>query len=126
MKLRLNRISQSEHGTFGVLSCDELPLCVTLERPWADNKPKISRILPGTYHCIPHTGSHFKDVWELQGVPNRSAILIHGGNVIADTEGCILVGQNYYMRGIFKSQVTLDYLRGKLGKYFDLEVKDSF
>jgi len=64
----------------------------TLEPPFLDNKKNESCIPTGTYGLVPHTSDHLGKCLLVQDVPNRTDILIHGGNVIADTTGCILVG----------------------------------
>lgn len=65
---------------------------MTCENPWFNNKPNISCIPPGRYDCVPHNGTKYHNVWILKGVPDRTGILIHQGNTIEDTAGCILVG----------------------------------
>ena len=64
----------------------------TLERPWIFNERKVSCIPTGQYlvkrHVSPKCGQSFK----IQDVKGRSDILIHSGNVVNDTLGCILVG----------------------------------
>jgi hypothetical protein len=64
----------------------------TLERPENDNKP-MSCIPEGIYIGIRFFSPHFKyDVFELNNVRQRTSILIHRGNTIEDSEGCILLG----------------------------------
>lgn len=65
----------------------------TLEDPWADNARGRSCIPEGRYKLARDT---FKDRYpnfRLVDVPGRTAIEIHRGNTVNDTEGCILVGQ---------------------------------
>jgi hypothetical protein len=123
IRLTLRRITFNTGGpTYGVLMMHDIPLCVTLERPWLDNKPKISCIPPGLYKCVPHSGEKFKDVWMLEDVPGRTAILIHAGNTTKDTEGCILVGRAFFAGGITSSMPVLDELRKTLPENFTLEI----
>jgi hypothetical protein len=126
--LKLQRVAQSDKGTFGVLVWDNVPLCVTLEDPWNNNFPNVSCIPAKTYEVKPWNGNKYKNVWEVTKVPGRSAILIHQGNSIKDTEGCILVGESFSTLGgmpsITRSLVTLDRLRAILPKEFTLEIKE--
>ena len=75
------------------------PVAKTLERPWLDNKPFESSIPPGIFDVTPREtqkfGRHFA-FNDSQTAP-RYAILIHAGNRAKDTEGCILVGDTYFM-----------------------------
>lgn len=129
MELVLKRIASLDSGTFGVLMLDGKPWCTTLEDPWNNNIEQISCIPAGSYLCAPHDGPRVKDVWEVTKVPGRTAILIHSGNTIADTEGCILVGQGFGVfdgiPGVINSVGTLNMLRAKLPEQFTLTVQDS-
>lgn len=131
MTYRLVRTSYSPQGTFGMLhNKDGIPICVTLEEPWKDNQRKASCIPTGVYHCVTHNGEKFKGVWRLENVKDRDAILIHAGNTLDDTEGCILVGsRNGSLHGkpaVLDSKNTLNQLRGILGDAFDLEITDFY
>ena len=64
----------------------------TLERPWIFNERKVSCIPTGTYLVKRHTSPKFGQCFKVQDVKGRSDILIHSGNVVNDTLGCILVG----------------------------------
>lgn len=126
MIVTLQRGATSQHGTFGLLSRDEIPLCVTCEDPWANNLPQVSCIPEGAYGCFPHSGPKFQNVWEVRGVPGRIGILIHAGNSIADTTGCILVGRSFRTKDresfVTDSRTTLDLLRQILPDQFTLKV----
>lgn len=126
MKLTLRRVAQSSAGTFGVLLQNKTPLCLTCEDPWNDNKTGISCVPAGNYKCVPHMGEKYKNVWRLEDVPGRSAILIHAGNTLEDTRGCILVGRSFAMfgntPGVTNSKDALTYLQAKLPPHFELEI----
>lgn len=69
---------------------------LTLELPWKENKPRISRIPPGIYEAEKYNSPRFKRiVILLKGVPGRTSIEIHPGNTMNDTTGCILVGKEW-------------------------------
>lgn len=124
-KVKLFRMPYNKKATFGVLMMNNIPLCVTLEDPWKENKRMISCIPPGTYKCTPHNGTRFKDVWVLHDVPNRSYILIHAGNTTEDTHGCILVGRSFNAHTIRNSRSALDYLRAVLPDEFELQIIET-
>lgn len=101
----LQRLEQDAHSTLGELRDPQgNRLCYTLENRWRNNERMVSRIPAGRYKVIlrTHGGWHarlgqrfaqiHKGAIELEGVPNRSAILIHPGNYHTDTQGCILPG----------------------------------
>lgn len=97
MKLTLHRMSQTAYATFGRLQDGEdRQLCVTLERPWVDNLHDLSCVPAGSYPIVRyHSPKRGYDVWLLEQVPNRDMIELHIGNVPADTDGCILVGDRF-------------------------------
>lgn len=118
----LKRIFENGHGTFGILLNDNGPLCLTLERPWIDNKQDVSCVPLGKYECVKHNSTKFPNVFELKNVPGRREILIHAGNSIDDTHGCILVGLQFMPYGITLSKMALEDLRKKLPDNFTLTV----
>jgi hypothetical protein len=133
-RLVLQRIYQGDDCTLGVLHDNmKRRICFTLEEPWKDNKKGISCVPTGIYKCVPHNGTKFKDVWRLESVPDRSAILIHQGNTTDDIEGCILVGQYWGRlkgkRAVMDSVGALNSLKSFVGrggnkilKEFELEI----
>lgn len=86
-------------GTFGRLSVDGWS-CYTVERPWLDNKPRVSCIPAGAYHLRPRqsgvvtraSGGRYTRGWEVCDVPGRTYIMLHPGNTLDDLEGCIAPG----------------------------------
>jgi hypothetical protein len=81
-----------QRGVQGTLRCGVFS-CFTLERPWLNNQRRVSCIPAGTYKGRVLPSPRFGiDLPELLDVPGRDQILIHPGNTIDDTEGCILIG----------------------------------
>lgn len=93
LKLLLKRQVLNEHYTMGELFVDGDYYCDTLEPPIsADKHPAI---IPGTYNVQMFPSQKFRALRPiLIGVIGRSGILIHEGNYVRNTQGCILVGQN--------------------------------
>lgn len=123
----LHRFQQDSRGTFGLMTLGgRVPLCLTCEDPWNDNKNNISCIPEGVYQCRPHSGAKYKNVWWVEDVPKRSAILIHQGNTTKNTEGCILVGDRLGTVGgrpaVLNSVATLNMLRATLPDHFTLHI----
>lgn len=102
----------------------DIPICVTLELPWKDNQHGISCIPAGQYHCIPHNSPAHPNCWQLINVPNRDDILIHVGDFLEDTLGCILAGLQFdgTMLAIRSSNAAMMLLRKTLPLEFDLEI----
>lgn len=123
MELTLKRISWSVLGTHGVLFMGAKPLCVTLELPWRDNNHDTSCIPVGRYRCTKYSGSRFRDVFAVRDVPGRSGVLIHSGNSLNDTRGCILVGQTFTPTGVGNSRLAMSSLNGMLPDDFNLEIR---
>lgn len=130
INIDLIRVTQGVKGTFGVMLKDGLIICTTCEDDWQDNKTNISCIPAGQYVCTPYNSAKFPGCWILKDVPGRSLILIHQGNTIHDTHGCILVGQGYGMAGalpsITNSKLALDVIRKCLPDHFTITIKEIF
>jgi len=98
-RIILTRGHGFEMGTPGRL---EMPgfECHTMERPWHGNRVSESCIPPGVYPLRKRrsevvrqaSGGRYPEGWEVQDVPGRTFIMIHPGNTIDDSEGCILPG----------------------------------
>lgn len=95
MILDLIRVGSSSRGTFGVLRFGAVPFVLTLERPWQQNEARVSCIPAGRYRCERIRSPKFGWTFEVKQVPNRTHVLFHSGNTIEDTEGCILVGEEF-------------------------------
>jgi hypothetical protein len=125
----LERLEQSDGGTFGVLKDETGKILVhTCELPWNNNNPDTSCIPAGSYTVIPHNSPAYPNVWEVSAVPNRSAILIHNGNTVKDSLGCIIVGMTEGCLGgqkaVLNSMQALNLLRITLPETFYLVIVD--
>lgn len=121
--LSLIRVSSDRFGTRGVLVWDGQVLCHTFELPWRDNLPEKSCIPPGEYAVIKSSSEKFAQSFYVKNVPFRSGILIHPGNSINDTRGCILPGLDCVRSGVLNSRQAMDRLYEFLPNDFILTVQ---
>ena len=91
----IKRIALNPDVTLGVFIDEKTPFALTLERPWLDNRPKVSCVPKGEYLVQRTVRPIHGNTWEVLNVPNRSAILIHKGNFVHDSEGCIILGESF-------------------------------
>lgn len=95
MTLELIRLGKTPlTPTFGVLREGMVPFAVTLERPWLDNRKGESCIPDGTFVCRRVHSPKFGVTFEVI-VPGRDAILFHCGNLMSDSHGCIILGEQF-------------------------------
>jgi len=96
MKVDIVRVHSSKKGTFGVLLVEGMPIGVTGEQDWEDNQRNVSCIPVGQYLCKRVTTPIHGNTFEVTGVPGRSAILFHKGNLpLEHSQGCILVAEKF-------------------------------
>ena len=91
----IKRTHSLPDGTFGVMDCEGVPFCLTIELPWKDNKTNISCIPTGEYTCKRVTSPKFGETFEVTGVPSRDHVLVHVANTVSDLLGCIGVGEQF-------------------------------
>lgn len=102
--------------------------CYTLELPWRDNQKSVSCIPEGTYECEKHFSPTHGLCISVKHVVGRTHILIHVGNFIKETQGCVLVGDsirdinNDGVPEVTSSAKTLEKLLGKLPDQFKLVI----
>ena len=95
MELKLKRVADNEDATFGVLINGNIPFAVTLEPAWEDNKKGISCIPSGPYSCKRVKSPKFGDTFEILDVEGRTHILFHKGNSERNTQGCVLIAEEF-------------------------------
>ena len=134
MKLTLKRIAHKEGYTIGRLYIDDAYFCDTLE----DRERGLEQAMPldmikrikvkgetaiptGTYELsMRHISPKYsrKKAFAFTGgvmprllnVPGYEGVLIHSGNTAADSEGCILVGENKAVGKVLNSMATFKAL----------------
>lgn len=99
--MELVRTATGPEGTLGRLLCPEVRLDLwAIELPWRDNARNRSCIPAGQYEARVVQSPRFGRCYHVRGVPGRTGILIHAGNVAGDRDlglrshsyGCILPG----------------------------------
>lgn len=97
-----------------------------LERPWLNNQRNISCIPAGEYIAtfMPRSASgKYKRVFHVQAVSGRSGILIHNGNVVSHTRGCLIIGSR---RGTLAGKPAVLNSRTALSDLVDEMQEESF
>jgi len=128
--IKLLRVEESDQGTIGVMLVDGVAFCCTLEPPDKDNQSNISCIPPGAYVAMRVDSPKYGNTFEITNVPNRSHVLIHAGNVVKHTKGCILLGQYFGKlkgdRAVLNSGATFKAFLAKMENLdsFELEIKE--
>lgn len=95
MNLQLIRYCYGPDHVAGLLKFGEdLKQSVwTLECPYLENQPFISCVPDGGWPLVAFDSADHPGCWVLTPIPNRTGILIHVGNTVEHTQGCILIGQ---------------------------------
>lgn len=104
----------------------------TLELPYKNNMQRVSAIPCGTYKVVKRYSLKFKHHFYVLGVQNRELILIHSGNFVSQTQGCILVGHEHkYINSdslldVASSHSTLQKLLFLTPTEFTLIIQNAF
>lgn len=121
MKLALKRIALRPTYTIGKLYIDDAYFCDTLEDTVRDTnksgkfdngeqKIKGKTAIPyGTYEIKWTYSPRFKKYTpQLMNVPSFEGIRVHAGNTSADTEGCLILGENKQVGKVLNSRATIN------------------
>lgn len=121
MKLTLKRIALRPTYTIGKLYIDDAYFCDTLEDTVRDTnksgkfdngeqKIKGKTAIPyGTYEIKWTYSPRFKKYTpQLMSVPSFEGIRVHAGNTSADTEGCLILGENKQVGKVLNSRATIN------------------
>lgn len=121
MKLTLKRIALRTTYTIGKLYIDDVYFCDTIEDTVRDinkngkfdngeKKVYAKTAIPyGTYEIKWTYSPRFKKYTpQLMNVPSFEGIRIHAGNTSADTEGCLILGENKQVGKVLNSRATIN------------------
>ena len=92
ISVSLIRFEQKEY-TLGIVILPDQTF-FSLEPPWKDNEINESCIPVGTYQCALRKSPKYGHTYWLIDTAPRSYILIHPGNIVKNTHGCILLGKS--------------------------------
>lgn len=122
MLLEVKRLYKKDTYTIGVLMVDGEKFSDTLEDKVRDLKSEKkvygeTAIPAGKYKVVMSISSKFKRVMPyLENVPQFTGIMIHPGNTIKDTLGCILVGENKKKGQLVNSRKYSDELNKRINE----------
>jgi len=112
MKLTLHRLYLSE-ATLGVLELENGQRFWTLEDVAGEGENHC--IAEGAYRLERHSGARWKRTWAIVGpgvahwptreLGDRETVLVHIGNDVDDTTGCVLVGMAAEISGLRRPEV---------------------
>jgi hypothetical protein len=124
MLIKTHLLRADDYHTLSQLTIDGTKQCLVLEDPIRPKKiPKETAIPSGRYSIgLRKYGGFYKRALatygaaymvgfpEIEGVPGFSDVLIHTGNGVEDTAGCLLVG-NLYLAGTRRIKESSDAWR---------------
>lgn len=126
MELALTTISIDALATQGTLDIEGVFEAYTLERPYTDGSVG-GAIPPGRFPIVVQPSPHFIEVgmtdsWVARYarlmphiiIPGRTLIMVHWGDFVRDTEGCVLVGQQRGVDVIGSSRSAFAQLYDKI------------
>ena len=118
MELQLIRFCYGPDHVAGLLKFGENHelACWTLECPWRENQIFTSCVPDGSYPLVAFDSPDHAGCWVLTPVPGRTGVLIHVGNTVEDTQGCILIGQQQEAGKVLPSRDALRMLNYKLDR----------
>lgn len=97
-----------------------------IERPWINNQQNISCVPSGVYQGVylrKSASGKYRSVYHIQGVKDRSGILIHNGNLVAHSKGCLIIGKR---RGILGGKLAVLNSRTALREFVNELDREPF
>lgn len=126
MNIVVERLQRDHDVTIGSMTVDGEWQCWTLEDPVREvpgqpvsawKVPGETAIPAGGYRIELTMSARFKRLLPLLiDVPGYSGVRIHAGNTAANTEGCILVGEERFPKSLARSQLALAPLMSKIAE----------
>jgi hypothetical protein len=120
MYLKIVRLERSNDGVRGILFINNRMFATTLEREWRSNEKNISCIPEGNYKGRKYSSQRHGKTLKISDVINRTGIIFHVGNTAKDSEGCILLGDNFA-----KSSVGIESSTSAVQRFKDVITKDT-
>ncbi len=120
MELTLIRTSRQEKFTTGVLYAGKELMGYTLEPQWRDlrKEEKVmgqTAIPEGVYEIRLALSPRFMRLMPyLQNVPGFTDVMIHCGNTVEDTRGCVLIGKRSKWDTLVQSRSAFNKLYARL------------
>lgn len=132
--LHIARIASQPHYTAGVILVCGVPVAVSIELPWRDNKRAESCIPAGEYQVdMKHISPTFGKCFAILDVPDRTHILMHAANRASELKGCISPGRRYGKLdgefAVLNSRVALTDIRAQFHveqRYTSLHITDDW
>ncbi len=109
MELQLIRYCYGPDHVAGLLKFGDQSVW-TLECPWRENQVFTSCCPDGSYPLVAFDSPDHPGCWVISPVPGRTSILVHVGNTVADTQGCVLIGQQQEPGKVLQSRDALRQL----------------
>lgn len=126
MKIIVKRSFLGKNYTIGKMYLNGVYFCDTIEdtvRPKGEKIYGQTAIPAGKYKVIKTMSNRFKKLLPLIcDVPGFAGVRIHSGNTAADTEGCIIVGENKVKGKVINSRITMNKLMAKLDEENTIEI----
>lgn len=125
MRLKLRRDYKDKLTQGELLTEDMQHICYTLEPPWLSNLVGKSCVPAGNYALKLVNSPRYGMQWHLEntdlnvsvcGNTVRSHVLIHAGNWVKDTRGCILLGLVKGVDSVLESNSAIRKLHELLGE----------
>ena len=113
MTFLLTRTESGPDGTLGELAINGERRFFTLEPD--EDRAEHPAIPVGTYRVVVSYSVRFKRMLPcVVGVPGRSGIRLHPGNVAGDTDGCILLGMAKTGTAVLRSREACELFQSAI------------